>query len=168
MKRTKCKRCKVEKLLLDNGRCEGCERYCVTYYKEHRQREIDRAKRSQNKDRVKTNKYKRELNRKNPAGNKLQHIRSKAKAENIPFNLTIEDIVIPSVCPILGIPLQINDVHVGPNSISIDRIIPELGYVKGNVAIISHRANSIKNNASVEELEKVLEWLKERLQSERI
>lgn len=166
MKRTKCKRCRVEKPLSDKGRCKGCEQYLKDYYERHKQQSIARAKRSQNKDRAKTNKYKRELNRKNPAGNKLQHIRSKAKAENIPFNLTIEDIVIPLLCPILGIPLQINDVHVGPNSISIDRIIPEFGYIKGNVAIISHRANSIKNNASIEELEKVLGWLRAQVSNE--
>ena len=159
----KCKRCKKEGPVTEfysNSRCQACKDYYDEYYKTHKEQEIKRALKHINKDRVKTNKYKRELMRRNPVGYMLQRIRSRSNVEGIPFNLTKEDIVIPDTCPILGIPLQINNDHVGPNSTSLDRIIPELGYVKGNVAVISHRANSIKNNASIEELEKVLEWLK--------
>lgn len=156
----KCKRCKVEKPLNDKGRCDGCEKYLNDYYKAHRQEHIARAIKSQKKNRFKTKEYKRELNRKNPVGYLLQRIRSRAKLEGIPFDLTKDDVIIPSHCPVLGIPLQVNDWKVGDNSISVDRIIPELGYIRGNVAIISHKANTIKNNASIEELEKVLVWLK--------
>lgn len=159
---TKCKRCKVEKPLNDKGRCEGCEKYLKDYYEEHRQESIARATKSQKKNRFKTKEYKRELNRKNPVGYLLQRVRSRAKLEGIPFDLTKDDICIPSHCPILNVPLQVNDWKVGPNSISVDRIVPELGYVKGNIAIISHRANTIKSNASIEELERVVEWLKEK------
>ena len=158
-----CKRCKQKKSVLEfysNNRCQACKDYMVEYYKTHKQKEIKRALKNINKDRVKTNKYKRELMRKNPVGYMLQRIRSRAKINGIPFSLTKEDIIIPTHCPILGIPLQINDTTVGDGSPSLDRIIPELGYVKGNIAVISHRANSIKNNASIEDLEKVLKWLK--------
>lgn len=161
-----CKRCKQEKSVLEfysNNRCQACKDYMDEYYKTHRQKEIKRALKNINKDRVKTNKYKRELMRKNPVGYMLQRIRSRAKISGISFSLLKEDIVIPTHCPILGIPLQINDTTVGPGSPSLDRIVPEIGYVKGNVAVISHRANSIKNNASIEELEKVITWLKEML-----
>jgi hypothetical protein len=43
---------------------------------------------------------------------------------------------------------------------SLDRIVPELGYVKGNIAVISNRANSLKSNATLEELERLCAWLK--------
>ena len=43
---------------------------------------------------------------------------------------------------------------------SLDCIIPELGYVPGNVAVISRRANTIKNDATIEELELVLAYMK--------
>jgi hypothetical protein len=44
----------------------------------------------------------------------------------------------------------------------LDRIIPELGYVKHNVVFISNRANSIKNDATERELYDVADWLHER------
>lgn len=155
-----CKRCKVDKSLNGSGRCGGCEEYVKKYYKEHRAQEIARATKSQNRDRTKTNQYKRELTRKNPIGYMIQRIRSRAKLNNIPFDLTKEDIVIPSVCPVLGIPLQVSDGKAGPNSISLDRINPELGYIRGNIVVISHKANTIKSDATLLELEKVLIWLK--------
>ena len=40
------------------------------------------------------------------------------------------------------------------------RIVPALGYVPGNVGVISFRANTIKNNASMREIEQLLEWLR--------
>lgn len=43
---------------------------------------------------------------------------------------------------------------------SLDRIDPKKGYVRGNVAIISVRANSIKQNASWQEIAKVVDWLR--------
>jgi hypothetical protein len=86
------------------------------------------------------------------------------KKNNLPFNITKEDVTIPDVCPVLGIALQINESsHNKPNSPSIDRLIPELGYTKGNVSVISLKANRIKNDASLEELEKVYLWLKNQL-----
>lgn len=164
----KCKRCKQSKPLTEfytNNRCQSCKDYMDEYYKNHRQESIKRALKNINKDRVKTNKYKRELNRKNPRNYILQHVRGRAKKLGLPFDLTIDDIVIPDVCPILGIALAISNDYVSANSPSIDRLIPEVGYVKGNIAIISHKANTIKNNASVEELEKVLIWMKNKIQT---
>lgn len=158
----KCKRCKVEKELLDTGRCSGCEEYCQNYYKENRKQEIARAQKSnRKKSRKEINDYKRDLNRRHPLNVLVQQAKSRAKKKGVPFDLKVSDLEIPDVCPILGISLVKNDKVVGKNSYSIDRIIPELGYVKGNVAVISHKANTIKNNASIEELEKVLNWLKE-------
>ena len=73
----------------------------------------------------------------------------------LPFNLTYKDIVIPEVCPILGVQLR-TGWGKGRNNkdtcASLDRIIPELGYVKGNVIVVSYRANRIKNDATWQEL----------------
>jgi hypothetical protein len=86
-------------------------------------------------------------------------VKERAKRTNTPFNIEPSDIVVPTHCPILGIPLR---VRVGQgkgyhdNSPSLDRINPRLGYVKGNVRVISNRANLLKSNASSEELVKVL------------
>ena len=48
------------------------------------------------------------------------------------------------------------------NSPSIDRLIPELGYIKGNVNVISLRANIIKNNATKDELIKIANWMESK------
>ena len=91
----------------------------------------------------------------------LQSCKGRAKKRGIPFDLTIDDIHVPEFCPVLGIPLK---AHVGSkggksNSPSLDRIIPSLGYIKGNVVVISLKANSIKHNASAKEIRKVADWL---------
>ena len=48
------------------------------------------------------------------------------------------------------------------DSPSIDRLIPELGYIKGNVNVISLRANIIKNNATKDELIKIANWMESK------
>lgn len=90
----------------------------------------------------------------------LTQARSRSKKKNIEFSITIDDIVIPEICPILQIPLTRNEVHCKDSSYSLDRIDPLKGYVKGNVQIISHRANQIKSNATLDELEKIVSFLK--------
>ena len=94
-------------------------------------------------------------------------IKKRAKLKGFEFSLTLDDIPqIPDTCPVLGIPIIPNDGISAPtdNSPSIDRIDSKKGYVKGNIRIISNRANRIKSDATVDELRKVLEDY-ERIQS---
>lgn len=96
--------------------------------------------------------YKADERRRIPDRTLLRSAKARAKRKGLPFNITVEDIVIPTHCPLLGIPLA-SGRKTTPNSPSLDRMIPRLGYVKGNVWVISHRANAIKHNATLEELE---------------
>ncbi len=81
--------------------------------------------------------------------------------KNIKFNLAVEDIVpLPTHCPILGIKINYFNKVISDNSPSLDRIIPSKGYVKGNVRVISALANRIKSNGTIEQLEKVLRYMK--------
>jgi hypothetical protein len=89
----------------------------------------------------------------------LQNAKRRAAAFGIPFDLSLSDLVIPEVCPVLGILLQKGEGRSCDASPSLDRIRPALGYVRGNVAIISQRANQIKNSATVGELLAVADWL---------
>lgn len=92
----------------------------------------------------------------------LNRAKDRSKRKEIPFNITIDDFDIPDVCPILGINLVFHNKQGGsPNSPSLDKIVPSLGYVKGNVIVISKRANSIKNDASLDEILRVANWLKQ-------
>ena len=81
----------------------------------------------------------------------------RARDANITFDITPEDIVIPSHCPALNIPLFIGKDR--SNSPSLDRIVPSKGYTPENIAVISMRANAIKNDATREEIRRVAEWL---------
>lgn len=82
----------------------------------------------------------------------LDRVRSRAKLRGIPFDLELEDIVIPEVCPVLGIRLERATRGTTDSSPSVDRIKPELGYTKGNIVIVSSRANRIKSDATPQEL----------------
>lgn len=79
--------------------------------------------------------------------------KARAKRKGIPFDITVDDIHIPDNCPLLGVPMFRSIGSIGRNSPTIDRIIPELGYTKGNIWVISSRANLIKNDSTLEELE---------------
>lgn len=79
--------------------------------------------------------------------------------KKIMFDLEPIDFVPPETCPALGIPLLYSDGRkLTWNSPSLDRIDPDLGYVKGNIIIVSHLANSIKNNASPSQILKVAQF----------
>jgi hypothetical protein len=104
----------------------------------------------------------------NPIGVKTNKMicgaRKRAKEKQVAFDIDHAYIrsIVPSHCPVLGVELDwsvMRGPNIGPlpNSPSLDRIDPSKGYIKGNVWIISHRANSIKNDASHEELKLVTE-----------
>jgi hypothetical protein len=68
----------------------------------------------------------------------------------------------PKVCPVLNIPLIKGDAS-RDRSPSVDRLKPELGYTPENCRIISNRANRIKNDATVQELRMIADWLEKEL-----
>lgn len=88
----------------------------------------------------------------------LRTIKYKCFRESIPFGIKLESFLpIPTVCPALGTPMNYDgDRDSVP---TWDRMIPELGYVDGNVQLISHRANRMKSDATLAELKAVLSWM---------
>lgn len=98
----------------------------------------------------------------NEASAMCSRAKYRAAQKGLEFTIDKEDVIIPDVCPLLGIPLIC---HRGKgsqqgNSPSLDRIDPTKGYIKGNVWVISNRANTLKNDASLQELELLVENLK--------
>lgn len=91
--------------------------------------------------------------------------RRDAANKGLPYEITLDDLLpLPEHCPALGLPLDYSGSRLGgaDNSPSIDRLNPELGYVKGNVVVLSMKANRIKNNATSEELFKVAAYLQSK------
>lgn len=85
--------------------------------------------------------------------------KTRAKWYQVPCTITVHDFTIPEVCPALGIPLTIGKEVHGDGSPTLDRRVPSLGYVPGNVAVISYLANRIKNNATAPQLRAIANWL---------
>lgn len=106
----------------------------------------------------KTNKMRRDHHRVNASRRILNEARRSAKAKNIEFNLTLADIIIPEVCPVLGMSLSVGSGARTNSSISIDRIDPKKGYIKGNIIIVSWRANKLKSDASIDELRTIADF----------
>ena len=98
-----------------------------------------------------------------PVNKLYQAAKTRAKRDGLPFDITYQDVIIPTHCPVLGIELEPCVGTHGPsdNSPSVDKIIPDLGYVKGNIKVISFRANTIKRDATAEELRKVLQYVEQ-------
>ena len=97
--------------------------------------------------------------------------RKRASAQDVPFAITHEDILIPEVCPVLGIKLEHATAETQSRkgmggfhdaSPTLDKIIPELGYVPGNIAVISWRANRLKCDGTLEEMEALVEWMRKQ------
>jgi hypothetical protein len=79
----------------------------------------------------------------------------------LPFEITETDINIPDICPVLGIKLE-SGFGTGSHtdfSPSLDKIIPSLGYIPGNVVVMSSRANRMKSDGSAEEHRRLADWL---------
>lgn len=98
---------------------------------------------------------------KNPGKFLWKAAKKRAKEKELPFNIDVEDIIIPEKCPIFEFPLVIgNSIQERDNSPSLDRIIPELGYVKGNVKVISFKANTLKRDGHIEDFEKIINYIR--------
>lgn len=100
------------------------------------------------------NKWAKENRRRKPELYLWRSAKNRAKAEGIEFNIEVSDICIPDKCPVLGMDL----VKGGEFSLacaSLDRVIPFRGYTKGNVVVISLKANAFKRDGTPDELMKV-------------
>ena len=123
-------------------------------------------KRWREKDKQKYKEYTANYYKENVIKYMISRAKQRAKRKGIEFNLKDSDIKIPEKCPVLGIPLSPSAKRVSDGSPSIDRIYYNKGYVPENIIVVSHRVNTIKSNATPEELMRVAEFymkLKKRI-----
>ena len=102
---------------------------------------------------------------------RLTRLKKRALKKGFECNLTEQDInellLSNTHCPVLGIKLELGGgSEERYNCPSIDRIDNEVGYVRGNVQLISHRANAMKQDASPEELVAFAKWVLNNYQSD--
>jgi hypothetical protein len=109
------------------------------------------------------NKERIALRKKNdPWNDKLRHAKIRADEAGLPFDIDRDylDSIKVTYCPALGLVLKYTEnSRIQDDSATIDRIIPELGYVKGNVQILSYKANRMKSNATSDELAAFANWI---------
>lgn len=101
----------------------------------------------------------KEQRRTNPEIHMFRGAKRRAKKLGVPFAIEKSDIVVPCTCPVLGIPLTIGDGVLHDGSPTLDRLIPELGYVPENIAVISNRANRMKDDGTAEEHRLLADWI---------
>jgi hypothetical protein len=96
----------------------------------------------------------------------LYSAKTRANKSNLPFDLTMEwlETMVVSHCPITLEAIdwtkeQVVGGKLSPNSPSIDKHIPELGYVQSNCSIVSHRGNVIKSNGTIDEHRRVVQYM---------
>lgn len=82
----------------------------------------------------------------------LKSARTRAKKRGLEFNLDLSDIVIPEQCPYMREPFVVDQKGIHPMFPSVDRIDSSKGYVKGNIQIISVKANHMKWDATPQQL----------------
>lgn len=111
-------------------------------------------------DRDKRNARTARWHRGNPERSYVLAAKRRAKSQGVPFDLKPEDIIFPRECPVLGIPIEFTVNGRTDNTPSLDRMDPVKGYTKGNVRVISWRANRLKSNGTLEELEKIVKYMK--------
>lgn len=90
---------------------------------------------------------------------KLRTKKENAIRAGIEFDLIWSDLQWPTHCPITGVELDYFNSKREDNSPTFDRIDPSKGYVRGNVAIISARANRIKDNGTAEEHRRIADYI---------
>lgn len=88
-----------------------------------------------------------------------QWARDRAKATGVPFDITVDDVraVFPERCPVTNQPWG-----KGRTASSLDRLRPARGYVKGNIAVISRRVNTIKSDADSKTILQLYRWLRRK------
>lgn len=121
--------------------------YQNRYYETNREHDLDRQQR---------------LRWANPERTLLRNAKGRAKLKGLPFDLTLQDITIPERCPVFDIPIIIGG-ECKENSPSLDRVSPKLGYIKGNVRVISWKANRKKQDSTIDELEKIIAYMRASL-----
>lgn len=121
------------------------------WYKKHKS---DPSFRKQRSD------YAKEYRKGNPEKRLLLGAKQRAKERGLPFNLEVEDVSIPKECPVFKVPFEVNTAYAP----SLDRIKPERGYTKGNIQVISRKANLMKQDATEQELKDFSEWVRKTFQ----
>ena len=94
-----------------------------------------------------------------PRAAMIRAARKRASRRGLMCDLKIEDLFVPSNCPVLGIPLVVGTKTHHHGSPTLDRFDNAKGYTKDNTRVISYRANWLKGDATGQELMAVARYV---------
>jgi hypothetical protein len=155
-----CKTCNSEySALYNKNNEEKVKAARKRYVSENPDKEKERHHRYDSNNRDKRRMASREYRNSNKEKCLWKAALERSQKSGLEFTISIDDVVIPEVCPVLGIPIKVGEGCHSDNSPSLDRIDNTKGYVKGNVCVISYKANAIKNTGSADEHRKVAEYI---------
>lgn len=126
--------------------------------------QYDKKAKQKRKDRNRENS--KDYYHKRPDVGMWSRAKKRAKEKSIGFDIEVSDVVIPKNCPLLGIELSVSSGNSKDCSPSLDRIDPKLGYIKGNIWVISHKANTVKSDLTLKELKCILSKLSNILEEQ--
>ena len=125
---------------------------------------LDKAKKDGRSYECKECQKRRQYTYRNWAGRLCDYARRRARKKNLPFDLTpayLRTLYVKH-CPALGMELFYGAGKGelrGLDNASLDRILPDLGYVRGNVQIISFQANVLKGRLNPRQMIFFGRWL---------
>lgn len=160
-----CRRCQQEtsEWYYTKGKRDGMCKSCRKNYRKEEKREHTKKYISERKEHYKqlgdewrknNPDYQKKWEKNCPESRMLRSAKQRAKEIGLECSITQEDIYIPEICPVLKVPFQKGTRYAA----SLDRIDNSKGYVPGNVMVISRKANSMKNDATLEEIQLLAEF----------
>lgn len=144
-----CQGCSIEKPILNfavrNDRSGRHRPYCNLCGNDYKKARYDYHKRTQ------------------PFKHKVNRAKNRAAYAKVPFDLDEDYLrsIWTGICPVLGKQIHLYDSGRSDEfAAELDRFYPHIGYTKGNVNFLSRKINRIKNNATVNELVSLIEWMR--------
>jgi hypothetical protein len=127
------------------------------YYHDNKEKVLENVKNYRDANRPLIQQKGKEYYRRKLKNRLLNAARARARKYGYEFDLTVDDIIMPKYCPLLGIEMFVTESRKGKkhSSFSLDRIDSSKGYVKGNVWVISMMANSMKSDSNYEDFKKM-------------
>lgn len=129
-------------------------------YLKNRKKYIEASRVRYEANKIEINAVRKAEHRRDPRVVMFNGAKVRARKKNMVFDLAIEDIVVPEFCPVLDIPLVVGDGFRSANSPSLDRVDSRLGYTRSNCRVISFKANTLKNDGTIEDHERVIAYMK--------
>jgi hypothetical protein len=153
-----------QRYVRDGHQSQADKRFRQNHLVELREKQRTEAATRRASDREPSRRAARDSAARHPMAIIFRSARWRANKHKIEFNITLDDLtpLRVEICPVFHTPLEYGAQGKGYNNLnaaSLDRIDNDRGYVRGNIVIMSRRANSIKNDGTADEHRMIAEWM---------